>query len=197
MAGDAIKRLRRRAVLAGLVGLPLAGCAPLVFRDLPETDLDAAPVEAVSRMRVVLFELRRIDMPFHAGVVIEAPGETVIYDPSGAWHPSGESRDGDMIRNVTPETVDAYLRRDGFEWYEMGWTAHVFDRAVPHDVARLAIARAGATPPMAPLHCAFGVSQLLSQLPGFEFVHRSVIPGELFAALRAAPGFDYSRDVLE
>lgn len=184
-------------MLAGLLGAALSGCSPVFHHDVPETDLAAAPVQAVARMRVVVFELRAINMPYHAAVIIDLPEETMIYDPSGQWHGAGVTRDGDMIRNASPEIVEAYLRRDDFGWYGMGWTAHVFDRAVSPELARLAIARAEATPTMLPLHCAYGTSQLLSQLPGFEFVHRSGIPGELFAALRAAPGFVYSRDVLE
>lgn len=187
----------RRTVLAGLSAALLSGCGSVFFRDMPETDAPAPPVVATARMRVVLFELRGINMPYHAGVIIDAPEESVIYDPSGQWHGAGITRDGDLIRGVTPEIAAAYLRRDDFAYYGMGWTAHVFDRAVTPEVARLAIDRAEAAPRMPPLHCAYGTSGLLEQLPGFEYIHQTLVPGVLFAALRARPEFTYSRDVLE
>ena len=187
MAGTA---LNRRALVLG--ALALAGCAVLTPADLP---VPAASVpEPAASLAIVIFEISGLTLPFHTGLIIRTPEEVAIYDPSGTWDGQGScTRDGEMIRDVSPAQIDSYLRHDGLNYAPGGWTVHRFDRAVTPDLARLALAQAVAAAPTPILHCSFGVTTLLSGLPGFDFIEPEHITGTLLRELVLRDDFTYTR----
>lgn len=185
--------VRRRLVL-GLAALPLAGCDWPLVRDRPP--VEAPPVRAANRLRVVVFELYRLNLPVHVGVILTQAGETLIYDPSGIWRGGQRVRESEVIRPVTPQIEADYLSRAGIRYAPGGWAVHEFDTALTPQVARLAQQRIEAAPRMPPLHCAYAVSTLLAGLPGFDDVQQSRIPAALFRSLRDHPGLRHHQRVI-
>lgn len=189
MAGGLIPRTRRAVVLGALA---LAGCAAFTPANLPEPA--ARGPDAAASLGIVIFEIAGLSLPFHTGLIIRTPGEVAIYDPSGTWDGRGSCpRDGEMIRHATSAQIDSYLRHDGLNYAPGGWIVHRFDRAVPVDLAQLALERAAAAPPTPILHCTFGVTSLLSDLPGFEFIASQHVTGVLLRTLVLRDDFTYTR----
>lgn len=190
--------LGRRGVLAGAVSaaVVLTGCSTL-FEPGDGADIEAPPLATNSKLRVVIFELEGLDLPFHAGLIIPTPETTVIFDPLGRWEPDQCTREGDLIRNPTAQDEARYLARDGVGPAGATWTLHHLETAVPPAVSRQALALAEQTPPLPPLHCAYAVSSLLSRLPGFSYVEPDVVTADLLRRLRDRPEFVYSRRRLD
>lgn len=182
----------RRAVLLG--ALALGGCAALAPAELPApVPAGRAPVPAAS-LQIVIFEMRDLSLPFHTGLIIRTPEEVAIYDPSGTWDMRGRcTREGEMIRHTTPAQIESYLRHDGLRYAPGGWVVHLFERAVPPDLARLALARAAQAAPTPILHCTYGVTSLLSGLPGFDFIEPQRVTGALLRSLVLRDDFTYTR----
>ena len=151
------------------------------------------PATAAS-LTIVIFEIGAVALPFHTGLIIRLPDEVAIYDPSGTWDGDGTCpREGEMIRHATPEQVDSYLRHDGLDYAPGGFTLHQFERAVPTGLARDVLQRAVAAPPTPVLHCTYGVTTLLSQVPGFEFLDPTHVTGSLLRTLVLRDDFIYTR----
>ncbi len=179
-----------------VLGLALGGCAPLRHGALP--DPSGAPLQAVHRLRIVIFEMAGPDVPFHTGLIVQSGAETLIYDPAGMWAPPGQTRgEGEVIRNITPADEEAYLTRQGIRYSLGGWLVHIFDAAVSPAVARLAMRRAIKRPQSLPLHCAHNVSTLLSGLPGFSDIQPHRITGELLEDLLLRDDLTYTRRALD
>lgn len=180
--------LSRRAVLAGLA---LTACTPLRHGELPP--VDRAPVTARNRLRIVIFEMAGADIPFHAGLIVHAGAESLIYDPAGVWTPADQCRgDSEVIFDISPADEESYLARDGIHYSVGGWVVHLFDKAVTEDVARLALRRAAERPPSLPLHCAHNVSSLLAGLPGFEGIEPHRLTARLLDQLLARDDLVYT-----
>lgn len=183
--------LTRRAFVAGALVLP--ACARVSHGELPEpfgTPLTEAPA-----LRVVIFEIRQPDLPFHTGLVIRTADETMIFDPAGQWEPGHLQclREGQVLRHVTPALEQAYLARDGIGYLPDSWIAHVIDLPVTAEVAALAATRARAVGPVLPLQCAATVGSLLAGLPGFGDLQPGWITADLLRALLLRPGVSYTR----
>ncbi|MCB1362093.1 MAG: hypothetical protein H6899_11685 [Rhodobacter sp.] len=196
MAGDGRLTVSRRGLLAAAAAATaaLAGCSRLTHGALPPADPPAVSTDP-ALLRIVIFEIGGLDLPFHAGLVIHTPDGVSIFDPAGNWQPQAAqcTRDGDMLRQVTPQGEAAYLSREGLGEAPGHWVVHVFDRPVSAATARLALARAEAAPPVPPLHCALGVGTVLADLPGFDFIDPGWVTADLLQALLGRPGFTYAR----
>lgn len=182
----------------GFVLLALAGCARVQHPDpLPPTR--GAAVPPVNRLRLVIFELGGIDLPFHTGLIVHAGGQGAIYDPAGIWEPVTDActRQGEVLVNVTPADEEAYLTRIGISYAMGDWVVHVFDRAVSRAVADLAVQRMALRPPSLPLHCAHNVSSLVAGLPGFDWLTPHRITADLLADLLARDDLTYTRRTLQ
>ncbi|WP_068305800.1 hypothetical protein [Pararhodobacter sp. CCB-MM2] len=192
VAGDGLTpRLTRRALVLG--ALALGACARVTHGELPEPF--GAPVTTPPALRVVIFEIQQPDLPFHTGLVIRTAGETMILDPAGEWEPGHLqcTRDGQVLRRITPELEQAYLTRDGIGYLPDSWTTHVVDIPVPAATAALAAERALAVGPVLPLQCATTVSTLLASLPEFDEIEPGWITADLLRALVLRPGVSYLR----
>lgn len=198
MAREHPVTLARRAVLGGLCVpiVVLSGCSRILVHDLPTEDITPPPLNASSELRIALFEVRPVGLPFHAGLIIHSPHERVIFDPLGAWESDSCERQNDMLRNPSAQVEAAYLARSGDFPLQGAWTLHLFEIAVAPEVAMQAVTLAAQTPDLPPLHCAFAVSSLLAQLPGFDFVEPNVVTADLYRTLRARPQFRYTRQSL-
>lgn len=189
MAGD--QPLGRRGFGLGL--LALAGCAGVRHGALP--DPFGPPVAPENRLRVVIFELAQANIPFHAGLIIHARGEALIYDPAGTWQsPVGQcTRSGEVLSGVTPEVEEAYLNRLGVGYGQGDWITHSFDFDLPPEIAALALERVREVRWTPPLQCAAEVATLLHGLPGFEEIAPHWVTARLMEALLARPDVTYAR----
>lgn len=177
----------------GFVLLALAGCAQVRHGDLPAPESRAA--EGANHIRIAIFELAGLDVPFHTGLILRHDGQTTIYDPAGQWQPLSDActREGEVIRNVTPEDEEGYLARTGIRYSVGGWVVHLFDRPVSAGVARLALERLESRDLSLPLHCSYNVSSVLAGLPGFEGIEPHRITAQLLADLLARDDLTYTR----
>jgi len=173
--------------------LALAGCTRVQHEALPPER--GAPVTAPGRLRIVIFELGGVDVPFHTGLIAHVDGQTTIYDPAGVWEPASDAclRRGESVSGITPAEEEAYLTRSGIRYALGDWVTHVFDVAVPPEVARLAVQRMGQRPQSLPLHCAHNVSSLLAGLPGFDWVEPHRITADFLDDLLARDDLTYAR----
>lgn len=182
-----------RAIALVLFVLALGACARITHGPLVAPF--GPPVTAPSRLRVVVFELRGLDVPFHSGVIIHHAGETLIFDPAGWWEQRHNDfdREGQVIVNVTRAVEASYLARAGIRYSVGGWVTHVFDIPVSAEVAQQAMTLARHAPPVAAFRCAQATGELLSRLPGFAQISPHWITADLYHALLSHPGVTYSR----
>jgi hypothetical protein len=181
----------RRAALALLGAGLLAGCAG-AFRGTappPRPENRAGPY----RLRVAIFEARGIELPFHAGLLIDAPEGRILYDPAGLWRGEGCERTGDVHHPMTDAEVARYLARGALDLQGARWRLHLFETEVPPQVASQAHAAALSRPPAPMLTCAYSVAALLSELPGFEQISPRIVTARLLVTLRARPDMTYTR----
>lgn len=174
--------------------LALAGCARVQHAE-PLPPARGAPVTAPDRLRIVIFELGGVDLPFHTGLIVRSGGRTTIYDPAGIWEPVTDTctRQGEVLSDVTPTDEEAYLARTGIRYSLGDWVVHVFDLAVPRDVAALAVERMAARPLSLPLHCTQNVSSLLAGLPGLGWITPHHVTADFLADLLARDDLTYTR----
>lgn len=177
----------------GFVLLALAGCTRIQHDTLPPTR--GAPVPPLNRLRIAIFELGGVDVPFHTGLIVHAGGQGAIYDPAGIWEPVSDTctREGEVLSGATPADEEAYLARIGIRYSLGDWVTHLFDIAVPRAVADLALREAAQRPPSLPLHCSHNVSSLLAGLPGFDWVTPHRITADFLADLLARDDLTYTR----
>lgn len=158
-----------------LLGLAACGAADPVW----------APDEAVERARysssgpptLTLFTVVNVDSGNggHSSLLISAPSERVLFDPSGSFsHPRLPERN-DVIHGMTDSAVDFYIDYHSRE----SWRVVRQDLVVPADVAEKALRLAkdyGAVPNA---FCANSITKILQQLPGFESIKTTMFPVSL------------------
>jgi len=183
----------RRALLAALAGgTALAGAGGCTGWFLGQGPAPAPrPYPGPYRLRIAIFELRRLDLPFHTGLLIDAPQGRILYDPAGHWRHDACQRHADVHHPMTEATVTAFLNRDGFDFAPQSWQLHLFEARVSPATAARAHDLALGTPPALAMHCTGSVSALLSRLPEFADIRPSLITAQLLAALRTRPDLRY------
>jgi len=164
--------------------------------DLPEQDIVSPPVVSAHVLKVVIFELNALGLPFHSGLILHTPETRLIFDPLGKWQSDQCVRDGEVFRNVTPEVEAQYLAREGLATEAIGWTLHLFEIGISAETAARAQELITSSRPVLPLHCAQEVSSILARLPGFEFVTPNIVTADLYRALRARQEISYTRRVI-
>lgn len=170
----------------------LAGCVGSVRGH------DAAPAPPARaypgpyRLRIAIFEAARLDLPFHAGLLIDAPQGRILYDPAGYWQSAQCSRTGDVHHPIDDAAAEAWLSRGGLEILGGRWTRHLFETEVSAEVAARAHDLALTRPAMPGMTCAWSVADLLSDLPGFQGIEPRIVTARLLAQLRVHPGLTYT-----
>jgi hypothetical protein len=195
MVPGAGRRSDRRAVLALLAATGLAACVGAVRGHAPPPEPDGYP--GPYRLRIAIFEAAGLALPFHAGMLIDAPEGRVLYDPAGYWQSDRCARSGDVHYPIDDAAAAAWLDRGGLEVLGGRWVLHLFETDVPGTVASRARALALGTPAMPAGACAWSVARLLSQLPGFEGIAPHLVTDLLLDQLRARPDLRYTRQVLD
>lgn len=184
----------RRAALALLAATGLAACVGALRGHAPPPE--PTPHPGPYRLRIAIFEVASLSLPFHAGMLIDAPEGRVLYDPAGLWHSDRCARSGDVHYPIDDAAAEAWLARGGLEVLGGHWVLHLFETEVPGPVASRARALALEAPAMPAGACAWSVARVLSQLPGFEAIAPYFITERVLAELRARPDLRYTRRVL-
>jgi len=182
--------LSRRSFLS-LSLLSLSGCAGTIFGRAEEPG-PGFRVGAASRLRIAIFEVEPLSLPFHTGMMIHAPEGHVLYDPAGYWHDERAPRINDLTYGMTPELEEAYIRRSSMGPTKGLWSVHLFEAEVAPEVATRAIEIARDRNPVIFGACALGLSTLLAELPGFEDIRPTLVPETLLSQLRTRNDLVYS-----
>lgn len=195
MVPGAGSRPDRRAALALLAAAGLAGCVGAVRGHAPPPEAAAYP--GPYRLRIAIFEAAGLALPFHAGMLIDAPEGRVLYDPAGYWQSDRCARSGDVHYPIDEAAAESWLARGGLEVLGGRWVLHLFETEVPGPVASRARALALEAPALPVGACAWSVARVLAQLPGFEGIEPHVVTSRLLDALRARPDLRYTRRALD
>lgn len=182
--------LGRRSFLSMSL-LALSGCAGTILGRAEEP----GPVfrdGQVSRLRIAIFEVDPLKLPFHTGVLIHAPEEHVLYDPAGYWRDQRSPRINDLSHGMTPELEEAYLSRSSLGPTQGLWSVHLFEAEVAPEVAARAVDIARDRAPVVFGACAYGLSSLLAELPGFEEIRPTLVPEALLTQLHTRNDLEYS-----
>ncbi len=181
----------RRAALALAGAAALAACTGAIRSHAPPPEPQARP--GPYRLRIAIFEARDLALPFHAGLLIDAPEGRILYDPAGFWRGATCARTADVHHPMTDAEVEDYLARGGLEALGGRWTLHLFEAGVTAAVASQAHAAALVRPPAPALTCAYSVASVLAGLPGFSDIRQQIVAEHLLRSLQARPDLRYTR----
>lgn len=119
----------------------------------------------------------------HASLMVDG-SQRIMFDPAGTWrHPSLPERN-DVFFGMTPDMVNFYIDYHARETYDVVQQSKVVSPEVAEMVAQRAL-NYGA---VAKTQCATSVSAILSGVPGFESIPRTMSPKKLMKAFGALPG---------
>jgi len=169
--------MRRFAVIM-IAFLGLAACsADPVWA--PDEDVERARYSTSGPPTLTLFTVVNVDSGNggHSALLISAPSERVLFDPSGSFtHPRLPERN-DVIHGMTDNAVDFYIDYHS----RKSWRVVRQDLAVSAGVAEMALRLAkdyGAVPNA---FCANSITGILRKLPGFGTVKTTMFPEHLMA----------------
>lgn len=192
------------AALLTVFSVALAGCAAL-FMGVAGSEGPGYAGDGPSKLRIAIYEPQRPLLVPHAAMVIHAPEGHLIYDPAG-WTPDPRGhRRVDVTYSVTPETERAFLLREEAPMaltvlqsvvQPESWELYLFEAEVSDEVASEAARLARDRPALPKTGCAFGVSTLLRQLPGYEDINPCWLPSTLLRSLRGRDDLTLTRTLV-
>ncbi|MFN3953653.1 MAG: hypothetical protein ACK4LQ_04310 [Pararhodobacter sp.] len=172
------------------VSVLVSGCAG-AFHGRAATPGTPYRGAGTTRLRIAVFEIEPLELPFHTGLIIHAPDGHVLYDPAGFWHDPRAPRIDDVSHGLTPELEQDYLSRASSGLSADQWRVHLFETEVPAEVARQAVELAQERAPAVFGACAWNVSAVLQDLPGYEDILPSLLPEDLLRQLQARNDLRY------
>lgn len=124
----------------------------------------------------------------HTSLLING-SQRIAFDPAGSFRHEDIPARHDVVFGMTPYMVDVYTRFHARE------TFHVIVQQVDvsPEVAELALKKALSYGPVSRAHCAFSVSELLSELPGFGHIKKGYFPTKLSEQFAQIPGATFRR----
>lgn len=174
----------RKILLFLLFPLVLAACG---------ADHVWAPDEAVARAAyrhpgpptITLFTMvsNRSDAGGHSAIMINA-SQRVIFDPAGSWWHRAAPERNDVHYGMTPQMLDFYIDYHARETYRVVMQTV----EVSPEVAEKALGTVESYGAVPKALCGRSVSSVLSQLPGFETIPRTVRPKAIMTAFGKLPG---------
>ncbi len=167
--------LRLAAICAVLL---LAGCGAAL-----QSTKDASPEEAAAAAYVhdgppaiTLYTMvsNRTGAGAHTSMMVNG-SQRVIFDPAGSVSLSMMPEIGDVLYGITPQIEDWYERAHARETYHV----RIQRKEVAPEVAEqaLRLVQANGTVPSAA--CTTATSSILSKLPGFGGIRRTLFPNNL------------------
>jgi hypothetical protein len=178
--------MRRRAVLAGLILSPLAGCgsnATSVWA--PDDAVAMARHRAPGPTYLALVTVRNEGdgQGAHTALLINA-SERVLFDPYGGWTDPAVPERNDVLFGFSPEVEARYLNyqaQDGYYYVRQ-------EIQVPPEVAEQALQLAKGYGPVGMAMCTRATSDILRRLPGFESIRVTWVPEILAGRFGRLPG---------
>lgn len=175
----------RNMVFALLALLSLAACgAESVWA--PDEAVEAVRYRHDGPPRLTLFTMKAISTGAgtHTALMINAPEERIIFDPSGPFKASNMVERNDVLHGATPDFERKFIasytqKRYYFTTQELDVSPEVAQQAY-----RLAITN-GAVPNA---QCATSTANLLNKLPGMEFIKPAMSPVKLQNQFAQVPG---------
>jgi len=173
-----------RLMMALLAVLSLTACA--ADREFA-SDAEVAAAQFVSSAptSVTLFTVisTRNGSGAHSGMLING-AERVIYDPAGTWHHPKLPERYDMHYGMSEKMVNFYID------YHARETFNVVEQTVPVTPQQAALVKARAQQYGAArkAYCSSSITEILSGVPGFESVGRTMLPKILSQGFAALPG---------
>lgn len=177
----------RATFLAGLAALALAGCTPSMhYPNATPEQVAAARYVDSGPTKLTLYTMisNRSEAGAHSSLMISAPSQRVVFDPAGSVRANNVPEVDDVLYGVTPEVAEFYARAHARETYRV----RIQSIEVPPEVAEQALRAAQAYGPVSQSFCTQATSSVLSQLPGFEGIHRTWFPRSLADQLAQMPG---------
>jgi hypothetical protein len=119
----------------------------------------------------------------HSGLMVDG-SQRIMFDPAGTWHHPSLPERNDVFFGMTPKMVNFYIDYHARETYDVVQQSLVVSPEVAEMVAQRALNHGA----VAKTQCAVAVSAILSGVPGFESIPRTMSPIKLMKAFGALPG---------
>lgn len=160
--------MNRRAAMAGLgASVLVAGCAGSVSGpDSTPEQAAAAAYRHPGEPEIILYTMinNRTGSGAHSSMLINAPSQRVIYDPTGSVRFQNVPEIGDVLYGITPQAKQFFESAHARSTYRMLALRRPVDGAVAERALKLVQSKGAAAPAL----CSNAVSDTLGQLPGFE-----------------------------
>jgi len=168
----------RRIALFFVMMFGLAACAadPVWA---PDEDVERARFATSGPSKLTLFTVINVESGAggHTALLVDAPSERVLFDPSGSFkHPRLPERN-DVIHGMTDNAVAFYIDYHSRE----SWRVVRQDLRVTGAVAETALRLVKENGAVPNAFCANSTANILRQLPGFETVRVTMFPEQLMA----------------
>lgn len=176
----------RRLLLSIVLPIALVGCgAENVWA--PDDVVQQAIYRHDGPPSITLFTVlnNRTDEGAHAAMMVNA-SQRVIFDPAGSWWHSRAPERNDVHYGITPKMLEFYKNYHARETFRVD----VQTVEVSPEVAELAlhlVEEYGAVPKAL---CGRSVSQVLTRLPGFDPIPRSIFPGAIMRGFEKLDGVE-------
>lgn len=174
----------RRILLCLVAVLGLAACAG-ESKWASDEAVRAAAYVPDGPPKVTLFTVvsTRNGSGGHASLMVDA-SQRIMFDPAGTWrHPSLPERN-DVFFGMSSDMVTFYIDYHARETYDVVQQSVVVTPEVAEMVAQRALNHGA----VGKTQCAVAVSAILSGVPGFESIPRTMSPKKLMRAFGALPG---------
>ncbi|WP_245710797.1 hypothetical protein [Citreimonas salinaria] len=120
----------------------------------------------------------------HTSLLINAPSQRVIFDPSGSVDMPSAPEIDDVLYGITPKVREIYESAHARNTYRV----RIQTVLVPSGVADRAMRLAQANGPVGATQCTSATARILRQLPGFESVGSTLFPNTLANRFARLPG---------
>lgn len=176
--------LTRRGFVAG-APLALAACGGGQSIWAPEVDVQRVMFRGDGPPSLTLYSMLNVGSGSgaHSSLLIDA-SQRVMFDPAGSFKSSVIPERNDVLFGITPRVEAFYISFHARESYYVEGHRIVVSAEVAEQALRLSLAN-GSVPKMG---CSLAVSGILRQLPGFEFIGRTLFPDTLRDEFKQIPG---------
>lgn len=166
--------------------LVVAGCTkPRVYAD--DAAVSRASYSHSGPPSLTLYTMvnNRTGNGAHSALLINA-SERVIFDPAGSFHSEATPERHDVLFGITPGMELGYRSAHARSTY------HVVSQTIDVSAqqAQIAYQLALQSGPVMDAFCASSISELLSQVPGFESITGTMSPNKLSRQFETIPGRD-------
>lgn len=176
---------RRSFVLSA--PLALAACGGVLREEIlaPQSEVDRVAYVHPGPKRLTLLTMKNTGSGngAHSGLMINA-SQRVLWDPAGTFGHSSIPERNDVHFGITPRIEQFYISyHSRVTYYTL-----IQEVDVAPEVAQMALRLAIANGPTPKAACTTHTSRMLSQLPGFESIRRTMFPNNLSNQFAQIPG---------